>query len=206
MRSGIIHKTMYNAGEYSKRLLICFDDNFVGKEYQKIINDMGNKKYIVLPPLKSIETEKLIQELLKEYSDKETHYTKMCKCMLGELLVIFSRLEEANSVKTLSANEIIMQNAAKYITEHFFDDFTLPALAEKFAMSPSYFSKTFKAATGFGVSEYITAVRIANAEKLLTHSDISVTDAASKCGFNDSNYFAAVFKKKTALLLINFPL
>lgn len=196
MKNGILHKTMYNAGEYSKRLLICFNDDFAGNEYKKIINDMGNKKYIVLPPLKSIETEKLIQKLYDEYTAKKPYYIQMCKCMLGELLVTLCRLDETNNIKTLSTNDITMQSAAKYIAENFAQDFSLKNLADKFAMSPSYFSKTFKSATGFGVSEYINAVRLENAEKLLCSRKKSITDVALKCGFNDSNYFATLFKKR----------
>ena len=52
----------------------------------------------------------------------------------------------------------------------------------------------FKKSTGFGFSEYLTQVRMANAIYLLEHPGASVTDVAYQCGFNDSSYFAAVFK------------
>ena len=61
-------------------------------------------------------------------------------------------------------------------------------------MSPGHFSKKFKSVTGFGLSKYITQVRILNAEKLLLHTGLSVTEIAGCCGYSDSNYFAAVFK------------
>ncbi len=37
--------------------------------------------------------------------------------------------------------------------------------------------------------------RIIHAEKLLTETDCFIAEIAGQCGFNDSNYFAAVFKK-----------
>jgi two-component system response regulator YesN len=49
--------------------------------------------------------------------------------------------------------------------------------------------------TGMGLSEYINIARVTAAEKLLLSADLPITEVATKCGFNDSNYFARVFKK-----------
>ena len=62
-------------------------------------------------------------------------------------------------------------------------------------IGPSYFSKQFKAITGVGLIEYLNLTRITAAEKLLTETNRPITEVAMECGFNDSNYFAAVFKK-----------
>ena len=43
--------------------------------------------------------------------------------------------------------------------------------------------------------EYLNHIRITAAEKLLIQTDMPITRIAMECGFNDSNYFAAVFKK-----------
>lgn len=45
------------------------------------------------------------------------------------------------------------------------------------------------------MNEFITYVRISNAEALLSGTDLSVTEIAGRCGYGDSNYFASVFKK-----------
>jgi len=45
------------------------------------------------------------------------------------------------------------------------------------------------------LSEYINISRIAAAEKILKSGKYPITRVATECGFNDSNYFAAVFKK-----------
>ena len=62
-------------------------------------------------------------------------------------------------------------------------------------MSASYFSKQFKSVTGVGLNEYINIIRIGASEKLLLSGNLPITQVAMECGFNDSNYFAAVFKK-----------
>ena len=62
-------------------------------------------------------------------------------------------------------------------------------------MSESHLSRKFKAHTGIGINEYITYVRITNAEKLLRETELSVTEVADQCGYSDSNYFSTVFKR-----------
>ena len=100
-----------------------------------------------------------------------------------------------NNVTEFSQSYSIIQNAAKYISENFNSDLTLDTLAAKYAMSPSHFSKQFKNVTGVGMNEYVNISRISAAEKLLLNTDWPITRIATECGFNDSNYFAAVFKK-----------
>ncbi len=89
----------------------------------------------------------------------------MCKNLLRQLLILMSREDVKLNKENLSGTPLVIQNAAKYITANFSENLTLDNLAEQFAMSPSYFSKSFKQFTGLGLNEYITAVRVSNAKK-----------------------------------------
>ena len=60
-------------------------------------------------------------------------------------------------------------------------------------MERTYFSKRFKALTGFGFWEYVTQTRLKEAERLLSETDISIGSVAELCGFSGSNYFGDVF-------------
>ena len=66
-------------------------------------------------------------------------------------------------------------------------------------VSVSYLSRKFKQIIGMGISEYIQMYRINIAKKLLVQSDESILSISSKCGFNDSNYFSSVFKRKEGI-------
>jgi AraC-like DNA-binding protein len=83
----------------------------------------------------------------------------------------------------------------KYINESFSSPITLDSLSCKYSLSRSFFSRKFREVTGFGLSEYITVVRIKNAARLLAEKKMNVTEAAFAVGYNDSSYFTSSFKK-----------
>lgn len=192
VHKGLIHATAYNIGEYSNRITICFDDDFMGNEYAEIIKVLGMNKYIKVP---GDTVKELVTRICSEFNSGSKEGHMMCRNLIGELLILLYRSRKNIPEKEPEGNEEIIRRAVRYISENYADNLTLPVLADIFSMSEGHFSKTFKALTGLGVVKYITLIRIAEAEKLLTSKIISVTETAMLCGFNDSNYFATVFKR-----------
>ena len=77
-----------------------------------------------------------------------------------ELLVSLSRCQEAETDHgRLELGEETIEEAAKYIYDHYQNPITLEEMAELSHMSPAYFSRKFKAVTGFGYKEYLTNIR-----------------------------------------------
>ena len=119
----------------------------------------------------------------------------MQKLYLRQLLILISRFRLADSQDTSNALHNIIQEAVTYISKNVSADLSLQTLALKYNVSPNYFSKQFKSLTGIGLNEYINIARVTAAEKILIKTNKPITEVALECGFNDSNYFAAVFKK-----------
>lgn len=115
---------------------------------------------------------------------------------LVKILCTLARLPaSAKHTKQLSKNDLIMQDAALYIKNNCSSQLKLNEIAEKYYFSKEYFSTTFKEATGFGFNEYLNQMRISKSIDLLNDTSLSITEISDACGFNDSNYFATVFKK-----------
>ena len=91
--------------------------------------------------------------------------------------------------------EKLIGSVVDYIRANYSQELTLSILSKKFALSESCLSRKFKSVAGMGLNEFITSVRIHNAEQLLAKGEHSVTRVAELCGYGDSNYFASVFKK-----------
>ncbi len=78
---------------------------------------------------------------------------------------------------------------------HYTEDVTLEAAAESMGMSPFYFSRQVKAATGKTFLEFFTAYRIEKAKSRLRSTELTVAEVGRSVGYPDSNYFTKVFKR-----------
>lgn len=88
-----------------------------------------------------------------------------------------------------------IQEVARYISRNYSREITLDSAAELACMEKTYFSKRFKALTGFGFQEYLTQTRIKAAQDLLLCSSLTVGQVAEACGFAGGNYFGDVFRR-----------
>lgn len=100
---------------------------------------------------------------------------------------LFSTLDEA--AKTIYA-------ACEYCTENF-ASVCEEAVAERFAMSYSYFSRSFKRVMKKSFTSYINDLKIDFARNLLLTTNLSVTDIAQDAGFSTASHFIASFRNRT---------
>lgn len=72
---------------------------------------------------------------------------------------------------------------------------TVSKLARMCALSEFSFRELFKKYTGTTPKAYIDEHRIAQVEALLAVTDITITDAAAACGFDDPSYFFKMYRR-----------
>jgi len=85
----------------------------------------------------------------------------------------------------------------KYIKENYNKDIAINELAERFAISPNYFSTIFKRETGQTTVNFIKDIRLKKACEYLINSNKSIVEISKEVGYEDSQYFFRVFKKAT---------
>ncbi|MDG6692567.1 helix-turn-helix domain-containing protein [Staphylococcus aureus] len=57
----------------------------------------------------------------------------------------------------------------------------------------------FRQQTGMTISQYLRQLRLCQAQYLLRHSSLLISEIAARCGFEDSNYFSVVFTRETGV-------
>lgn len=92
-------------------------------------------------------------------------------------------------------NIYLLKNVLNYIESHYPEKIELNALARTAGMSPKYFCHFFSEMTGRTPIDYVNYYRIERACFQLANTDVSITEAALLCGFNDVSYFIRTFKK-----------
>ena len=188
---GVIHNTSYGDGS-TKRLLVNFSENLIS---DKSLLSVFDKKIVKLSERDGFTFESIFRNMENEQATNDKYSKTLISQYINELLILFSRSETKDTSAKFDGYTQIMQSAVKYINLNYAQELSLSELSLHFGLSKSFFSRKFKEITGFGMSEYITLVRIKNAEKMLATGKYSVTDVAFACGFNDCSYFAATFKK-----------
>lgn len=191
---GTFHKTDSQNTEYVERVLLMVDD-CICRDCPEYITALKENKLLSFPPEQAYKIRDLIHSIEHEDKRRQKDYRHMQQLYLEQLIITASRIRLSNCVQNITEPYRIIQAAAEYICSNPSSDLSLNFLAHKFGMCASYFSKQFKKITGVGLNEYVNLMRINAAEKLLSETNLSVTRVAMEVGFNDSNYFAAVFKK-----------
>jgi AraC-like DNA-binding protein len=90
-----------------------------------------------------------------------------------------------------------MEEARRYVDQHFTGPLRLKELARKAGLSQPAFLKGFQRATGHKFSKYLQALRLEEAKRLLRVSPLSVERVAQESGFNSASYFVQAFKRAT---------
>lgn len=150
----------------------------------------------ILPANRREYIEDLLRKMLTEYESIDELSKLLTVNYFQELISFLIRYKRKNDFESsLQMNNNELEDAVKYIYFNYNKELSLKQIAKKYNMSESYFSRKFKATTGFGFKEYLISVRLKEACNLLLTSDATITEIAYQCGFNDSNYFGDAFRK-----------
>jgi len=105
--------------------------------------------------------------------------------------------KEPDTQKPMGTSPV--EQAIRYVREHFANEMTLGAVADLVHLNPSYFSTLFKQKTGTSFIEFLLDTRIEAAKKLLLESDRKIQEIADSTGFSNIRHFNRVFKMETGL-------
>ncbi|EDP68351.1 hypothetical protein CAT7_09925 [Carnobacterium sp. AT7] len=112
------------------------------------------------------------------------------------MVIEYCQLVDAERSKRYSP---VIKEAVTYIQLRYFEKISLSTISTKLNINATYLSKRFKVETGQTITHFIQDARINHSKQLIKDNDLSITDIALKVGFENSNYFCTVFKKRTGV-------
>lgn len=123
----------------------------------------------------------------------QTHY-------LNDLLLcLHMQAKESSALICETAIPTELDRPIAYLREHLHEKLSLADLARACGLSVSSLEGKFKALTGQSAYRYLLALRLEHATKLLIDTNYTVTEIASRCGYDNLFYFCNSFKKQTGL-------
>ncbi len=92
--------------------------------------------------------------------------------------------------------EELAQKTMKYIEAHYSEPLTLSVIAGNLHINQYHLHHIFKRMVDLTPVEYVLQYRISQARRLLTESQLSVTEVAMAVGFVNAAHFSTVFRKQ----------
>lgn len=118
---------------------------------------------------------------------------EILRAFIDECLNYFNKTSE------LTTNAIIMM-AKEYMMKNYQrQDLSLSDVADYVHLNPSYFSAVFSKYCKMTFINYLTKLRIQNAQEKLIYTDKKVSQIAFECGYLNFTYFCRSFKKSTGM-------
>ena len=97
-----------------------------------------------------------------------------------------------------TGREDVVEKAIAYLQSNYGDpNISAQYLADKYHITPSYFSRLFHEKCGCTFPDYLAALRIERArELLLERENLSIQEICELVGYSNASYFTTSFKKK----------
>ncbi len=108
---------------------------------------------------------------------------------------LFLRLGKAPEMNQQRRMERFADQVREIVSSEIAGDLSLITVADRVCMSPSYFSRQFKKATGVGYAEYVMAQRIELAEKLLRETNLTLQAITAQIGYYSVSHFISSFQR-----------
>jgi AraC-like DNA-binding protein/ligand-binding sensor protein len=94
---------------------------------------------------------------------------------------------------------VALRKAESFIWENYTRKISLQEIADVAGLSAPYFSTIFKEEMGENLSKYLNRLRVERASRLLLETEMSLSDIASACCFEDQSWFSKIFKAYTGI-------
>lgn len=117
---------------------------------------------------------------------------------LNWFLDLFGNISmELNRVNQSGSGDIV-RKVTDYLEENYMDvNLSAQFMAERFHITPSYFSRIFREHCGRAFPDYLSGLRLEKARAmLLEEPDRSIQSVCEAAGYLSSSYFTSMFKKK----------
>lgn len=194
---GSCHKDM-------REITIQFPTDLISKDLLDK-NQMGTLRDLLNNAQKGIAFD--LPAIMRVYSRFDDLLQEMPGFMrLLKLLEILYMLSVSGEWHTLSSSSFAnahiptdsrrVQKVEDYINTHYSGTIYLKDLADMVGMTPTAFSRFFKARTGRTLSDYLIDIRIGHAARRLVDTTMTSAEICYECGLNNISNFNRLFRKR----------
>lgn len=200
-----LHRTLLAGDPAHERIVVHIDDRYVrdvlGEHAELLLCPFEAAAPIVrLRGEQRLRLDALTSRMLEELRTRPPGFELALKTAVAELLLLSARAVHAGHATEASLSSPMhrkMSEIVRYLNANYGEPIKIGELAERFYISPYHMSRSFKAATGFTVIDYLNLTRVKEAQRLLRETRLPITEVAARTGFDNFSHFGKTFKKIT---------
>ncbi|MBE5960762.1 MAG: response regulator transcription factor [Lachnospiraceae bacterium] len=127
--------------------------------------------------------------------DELTRKIKNGESLFEILNEIKEYAKEVSHIAGASGADNVVKRVSAYLEKNYHKDIKLEAIAKMFNYNSAYLGKVFKKEMGESFNNVLDHIRIENAKKLLSETDLKVYQVSERIGYSNIDYFYAKFKR-----------
>ena len=162
-------------------------------EMQGDIRPLKNRKFTA-----SGQTERLLAQMRREQERTEAFADEMTLALLNQLLLLLMRQVSCRPLpegREKGEYRIIHQTQV-YVSNHVWEELSVPFVARHVDMSPSYLTALFHKHLDISPGEYIRRVKLQESKRLIRENKLNFTEIAAELQYSTVHHFSRQFKEK----------
>ncbi|MBP3964969.1 AraC family transcriptional regulator [Paenibacillus lignilyticus] len=135
-------------------------------------------------------------ELLDLFTRKPFGYqVRMRACLLDVIGLLLADTHTSEGIKQDSPHKAMIAEIIELMRQGYRSELDIEGIVRSYGMTAKYARTLFKQATGLSWTRYLARFRMERAKELLRQGELSVSEIAVLCGYEDLHYFSRLFKK-----------
>ncbi len=135
-----------------------------------------------------------IEEFLCEWYDPSLSSLDILNSLFTLIISELVNVMDKTFVSTKNRNDYVLP-VLRYIESNY-RDCTLRSAADEFGLNPNYLSDLLKKHTGSSFNALVSSEKLSAAQRLLTNSDMNITDIVNYIGYQNVSFFYRKFKER----------
>lgn len=193
---------IYHSVNFQPQFLSFFSGSRLERECVQPYLASGALPCLMLSPRLSWQGEMLAQLELVESLEAQLNHSSVAYRISLELtrlwLLLISQAEPPQPPAPAQLRkQQRMRQLVSFIQEHYAEDISVQDMARALYVSPGECGRCCRQILHMTPYDYLLRYRVNRGAELLAESELSVTEIATRVGFNSSSHFIQLFKKIT---------
>ena len=120
----------------------------------------------------------------------------MTKALLNQLLLQLYRQRLFTPAQPLKGEAAIITRAQRVIATYAHEKVSVPLVAQRAQISPSYLTALFQKRLGISPGEYIRRVKLQVSKELIRDTQMNLTEIAAALAYSTVHHFSRQFREK----------